>query len=99
MKPSLTLGPCTYPSPSKVFSHPCDDNSEEKEKKKKKEEEEKRKEKRRVERVRRLHSFPPVFVKLHCSNKSQGLSSLIHKPHKSNKPHNTFQKDCAVGRW
>ena len=58
----------------------------------------KRKEKKRVERVRRLHSFPPVFVKLHCSNKSQGLGSLIHKPHKSNKPHNTFQKDCAVGR-
>ena len=41
MKPSLTLGPCTYPSPSKVFSHPCDDNSEEKEKNKKEVEEEK----------------------------------------------------------
>lgn len=39
MKPALPLGPCTYPSPPKVFSHPHDDNGEE-EKEEKKEEEE-----------------------------------------------------------
>ena len=96
MKPALPLGPCTYPSPPKVFSHPHDDNGEEETEEKKRRRKERR-EKRRIERVRRVHSFPPAFAKLHSSNKSHGLSSLIHKPHKSNKPHNTFQKDFTVG--